>query len=438
MNDQTTPALTTLSSAIGEALNTAIAATAAVRDAAEADRIAYSTALAASDTALAAANEQVSALSTQLADTKAQLDELRAANDPWFKVDKTGAIEVTAAIQKILDKAGEITIPAGTYLIDATKSLWPRSNTRINVDPEAKFKVAPNNQPAYRVWNIEGVSNVQIGGGGQYFGDRDSHTYALQYLADGKTVNAARSTHEWGIAFRVSGSHNIRLSGAKIRDFTGDGYSVGANKDHYPWVRSTQVFIDGNEVTDCRRQGISIGGVDGFEITNNLLDSIGQTNGTSPRCGMDFEPDNDMLQNDDGTIKRPGTEGGWCTNGLVEGNTVRRARTYGINVLNRVDSITFKDNSIEASNSLGIQVAGGTNITVEGGALLKNGNTGLNFASGTSGKVAGVAFERNDFDKHPTLRAKPIVQAGIVKGTANDLHVAAGATVDLTEANTYA
>jgi hypothetical protein len=382
MNDQTSPALDALASAIKTAI-----------DAATADRLAY-------EQALATANASLADALAKAADLQKQLDDVHAASDPWFKVEKTGAVEVTDAINAFAAKGGIVKPPPGVYLVDAVKAVQLKvAGTKLDLSAGAKLIVKPNSAKKYGAVVASAPDCAVIGG--EIVGDRDQHVF-----------DDPDSTDEFGHCIVINkGADRFQVIDTICRKGTGDGIKVNDG------VRG--VVIEGALCDENRRQGISI--VHAYDIT--IRDTIcSNTNGTSPQAGIDLEP-------------MDGQE--------VRGVTLERVTLtgngYGMNVQNsRVSGVNVIDSNIVGNRSRGAMVKGGTDINFTGGTIGQNGAIGLAYSAGTSGKVAGVKFDRNVVAKHPKGRTPPIVKAGIVRNTVDDLTVNSVAKVDLSVPNTYA
>jgi polygalacturonase len=170
----------------------------------------------------------------------------------------------TAALQKILDRAGDVLIPKGTYLIDADKGLHLRSGTNLAFSPGAVFKALPSAMEKYSILKASDVSDVKITGPGILQGERKEH--------DG-------TTGQWGMGLRIDGgSRNIRVVDLTTRDCWGDGFYISGAAN----VSLSRVTADGN-----RRQGLSIIEVDGLTVRQSIFKN---TKGTKPGAGIDLEP----------------------------------------------------------------------------------------------------------------------------------------------------
>ena len=181
----------------------------------------------------------------------------------------------TATIQAALDVGGIVIIKEGTYWIDATKSLRPRSNSNILLDG-VTLKVIPNSEENYKLFMLQNIQNVTMIGG-MLIGDRASHK---------------GTTGEWGMGVSIKQDCvNITLSKMKSIGMWGDGFYVGcsANKN-----RPKNVIIDSCVADKNRRQGLSITAVDTCRVTGS---TFSHTGGTDPMDGIDIETDADNVIN---------------------------------------------------------------------------------------------------------------------------------------------
>lgn len=179
-----------------------------------------------------------------------------------FGAKGDGETDDTEAIQLCFDTVKNIIIRDGTYMIDASTSIYPSSNSNITLI-NATLKAITNNLDTYRILWIRDVDNINITGG-TIKGDRTTHT---------------GETGEWGFGIHISGwSENINISNMIIKDCWGDGIYINRGKN----INTQNVVCDNN-----RRQGISIISVDGY---HSLNDKLINTNGYSPESGIDIEP----------------------------------------------------------------------------------------------------------------------------------------------------
>ena len=194
-----------------------------------------------------------------------------------LSVKQTGAYgdnthDDTAEIQRSLDLASNVFIPNGTYLVDATVSLNISANQTVLLDGNAILKAIPNDQTNYSVVNIDNVSNVSLKGG-CIKGDRNNHI---------------GTSGEWGMCLSIiNGSSNITIENVKLEDAWGDGLYIN---------EASNVITRNLEITNDRRNGVSVVSVDGYTSENDKISNI---SGTAPEAGIDFEPNatTDKLSN---------------------------------------------------------------------------------------------------------------------------------------------
>ena len=179
-----------------------------------------------------------------------------------FGAKGDGETDDTEAIQLCFDTVKNIIIRDGTYMIDASISLKPQSNTYIKL-VNATLKAITNSLDAYQIFDIDDVNNVIIEGG-VIEGERTTHT--------GETGQSGHCIHIHGW------SENITIKNAIIKDAWGDGIYINRARN----VNTQNVICDNN-----RRQGVSVINIDGY---HSLNDKFINTNGTAPESGIDIEP----------------------------------------------------------------------------------------------------------------------------------------------------
>lgn len=334
-----------------------------------------------------------------------------------YGMDTTGKTDVTsklqAAINALPSDGGTVYVSAGSYLIDAEVTVKLRSNMLLDLDPNAKFYAKSNDNPKYCIFLAQGKQDVEIRGG-QLFGDRDTHNYVVIYLSDGVTKSSL-STHEWGYGVKFSGCIGATVNGTKCRNFTGDGFVVA----QYNGVLGTDTVIVNVLSDNNRRQGLSITNASGVKVYDSTFSN---TNGTSPECGIDIEPDSPNA----------------CDNVWIEGCTITGNNKYGLNVFLRISNVTLVDNDFIENVSCGAVTVQVDGIKFLGNRFTRNGATGLFLKSGTTNvEVTNNVFELNYSQQSPKLRTTPIVQPGVVSGTARDVLVQTAAGETVMNTNTY-
>lgn len=306
-------------------------------------------------------------------------------------VDTSGTVDVTDAIQAYLDQAGELHLPAGRYLIDAEKSLRVRSNTELTMDPEAILMVKPNLSAKDYLLLVDEVENVKISGG-QIEGDRATW------------VARPHTTDEWGFGVGVYGATNVVINDLIIRDCVGDGMSISR--------RSNNVTLNNVRSSGNRRQGLTIGQVDGVLVNGGEFIA---TEGTDPQAGIDIEPD------------VPDRE---AHNITIRGATLGSNAGAGLLIYKRVYDVLVEDCIING-NGTGVYTVEARNVEIRGCTVSGNGFKGLVLAGNTNGvKVNDNTFKGNAANRDPGLR-EAFTLAGTDKRTGRDIYVASASNVEI-------
>jgi polygalacturonase len=259
--------------------------------------------------------------------------------------DDTAAIQ--AAINALPTTGGTVYIPAGTYLIDTTKKINLRSLMLLNMDPNAILKAKTSSVKRAYILYISGKSDVEIAGG-QLVGDRDTHVYA------------SGTTDEWNHGMQIAGGKRVTVRDMRVSKCTGDGICIGG--------ASSDVVIDNIVSTQNRRQGLSITNCTNIKVYDS---EFSYTQGTSPECGIDIEPD-------------PGYT---CSGVWIENCRFNNNNKYGINIWKNVSNVTVTKCVLEYNNSLGMSTHYCTGITLTGNTFRFNSATGIVINDGTQNLV---------------------------------------------------
>ncbi|MCC8361871.1 right-handed parallel beta-helix repeat-containing protein [Lysobacter sp. A6] len=255
--------------------------------------------------------------------------------------DDTAAIQ--AAINSLPSTGGTVYIPAGTYMIDVSKSINTRSKMLLKMEPGTILKAKTNGLSRYYIIRISSDTDVEIAGG-QLVGDRDTHRFGS-------------GTHEWGHGISVGGSaKRITIRDLRVSKCTGDGVCVGGSA--YDLVIANIVS------TNNRRQGLSLTQCSYVRVYDS---EFSYTKGTSPECGIDIEPD----------------EGGSCTNVLIQNCRLNNNAKYGLNIWKRTTNVTITSSTIERNGSLGIGTNGISTLKVTNNTIRYNSATGVVYNDGT-------------------------------------------------------
>lgn len=279
----------------------------------------------------------------------------------------------TAAFQRAIDAlppaGGTVEVPAGTYLIDAERSVRLRDRTHLQLAPDATLVAKPNDAERAYVLYVYQVADAEISGG-RIAGERKRH----------------RGTKgEWGHGIQVRGASRVTVRDMHISDCWGDGICIGAAKrGKGPSVLSEDVVIADVVCTGNRRQGLSVGNSRKVRVYDS---EFAYTSGTSPQCGIDIEPD------------RPGS-----TRDVVIRNChVHHNASYGILAFLRTYDITIADCLIENNRSCGIVTRGATGVDIIGNTIRGNGSTGLFIKEGTQ----DCLVRQNTFRHNYTRQERP-------------------------------
>jgi polygalacturonase len=256
--------------------------------------------------------------------------------------DDTAAIQ--AAINSLPTTGGTVVVPAGTYLIDTTKKINLRSLMLFQMDPGAILKAKTASVARHYLLYINGKSDVEIAGG-QLVGERDTHRYLTS------------STDEWGHGIQILGGKRVTVRDLRVSKCTGDGVCIGG--------ASSDVVVANIVSTQNRRQGLSITNCTNIKIYDS---EFSYTQGTSPECGIDIEPD------------EPYT----CSNIWIENCRLNNNAKYGINIWKRANTITITKCMLERNGSLGMSTNGCSGINFTANTVRYNSATGIVYNDGTT------------------------------------------------------
>ena len=188
----------------------------------------------------------------------------------WF-AKGDGITDVTALLNKALELAAgsELNFSDGKYVVStqaagSTHILRVPSNITINLG-QATIQLAPNSEPGYEIFYINGQKNVTINDG-TIIGDRNNHT---------------GTTGEWGMGIAIMGSADVWLTNTTVKNCWGDNYYVGGS------AINKNLYFDNTLSDSARRNGFTVGWVKGMYISNSTSRN---TYGAPPEAGYDFEP----------------------------------------------------------------------------------------------------------------------------------------------------
>lgn len=182
----------------------------------------------------------------------------------------------TMAIQSAIDQVakaggGTVFVPDGTYMVDAVKRIYLKSNITFSMSKDAVLKAIPNNSDKYDILRIQSASNVNVIGG-TVLGERNQH------------LAPAVKESQYGYGVSIVSSQHVVIEGVTARDLWGDGFYVGGGTPTTPSidVKFCSVIAD-----NVRRNGISITSVNEAVVQDSIFQN---TNGANPQAGIDLEP----------------------------------------------------------------------------------------------------------------------------------------------------
>ncbi|WP_424683471.1 right-handed parallel beta-helix repeat-containing protein [Frateuria sp. YIM B11624] len=276
-----------------------------------------------------------------------------------------GHSDDTAAIQAAIDAlpagGGTVRVPAGNYMVDASRAISLRSNVRLELAPDAQLTALPNALRRYHVIRVWRVQNVQIVGG-RIVGERDQHQ---------------GDTGEWGYGINIQAARNVTVDGTHISDCWGDGMWIGAFGRGANADLSEDVTVRNVVCTNNRRQGLSVGPCKRVRILDS---TFSDTHGTAPQSGIDLEP---MRQ-------------GEASDLLIQGCTMTGNKGCGLEIHHSVSGVVVRQCTIRDNAGYGVLAAQMTDLWVDGNTITGNGLNGVKLAGHTRDvKVTGNTLSSN-------------------------------------------
>lgn len=240
-------------------------------------------------------------------------------NVPCIKSSMFKEIHRVNSIQKLFSLCNDsikntIIIESGNYeceLVEWVQGIAGRAITLVNKKNieliiNGNLILDSNGLPDYDIVWINECENIKVCGNGSIVGDKDTHDYTTNQ-------DSGYRTHEWGRGIHIVKSKNVEVCGLTMYGCTGDGLTLGdATLDT---TISNNFYIHDITIHDCRRQGITVAGIENLVIDNfviyNIVGTVTGTNG--PGAGIDVEPDDNLctcnnISITNGTIKN--CEGG--------------------------------------------------------------------------------------------------------------------------------
>src|SRR5690606_32312459 len=193
---------------------------------------------------------------------------------------KNGTVDYTTELQKGINDNKSVSFPNFPILI-IEKGLKIGSNKILNFPSGSLLIMKPNYSERNALLLLENVSNIEINNP-TLIGDKENHL---------------GTKGEWGMGISVLSSRNIVINNPKVCKFWGDGIYIGEvffdNRKKFKLSEyvSRNITINGGNLDNNRRNGISVVSVIGLKINNTI---ISNTKGALPMAGIDIEPNNNQ------------------------------------------------------------------------------------------------------------------------------------------------
>jgi hypothetical protein len=309
--------------------------------------------------------------------------------------DDTSAIQ--AAINSLPSTGGTVFVPAGTYLVDAVRTLKLRSNMHFQLDPAAILTAKPNSSDTYSVLYAQQLHDLEISGG-QILGERDRHI---------------GTTGEGGHCIRILGCTGVTIRDMRLADGWGDGLVVGPKPNFGKrFTYSSDVEVANIVCNRNRRNGLSITNVIGMKVYDS---EFSDTIGTKPQCGIDIEPNKDI------------DDSGHCDQVHIENCVMKGNRAYGVNVWNRTQNLTITGCTIDGNLSCGLVTRGMNGATFTNNTICNNMATGMYIQVGSVDvAVSDNISYLNYLKQKPTIRNPGFYLTGVAPKVQKDVIVGTG------------
>jgi Right handed beta helix region len=180
---------------------------------------------------------------------------------------KDGTVDYTQYLQKALNSKQRILMPDFPVLVNQN-GLTIQSNSVVIFNRHSSIVMAPNGLASYNILKIHQVKNVTV-----YdpviIGERKQHT---------------GTKGEWGMGLSIRGSSNVVVYNPNVSNCWGDGIYIADIGEN----RAENVAVYNARLDFNRRNGMSVVSVKNLKIIDPVITN---TAGTSPKSGIDIEPD---------------------------------------------------------------------------------------------------------------------------------------------------
>ncbi|NUS38012.1 MAG: right-handed parallel beta-helix repeat-containing protein [Lysobacter sp.] len=180
----------------------------------------------------------------------------------------------------------------------------------------------------------------------------------------------------------------------RVSNCTGDGVCIGG--------ASNDVVISNIVSTNNRRQGLSITNCTGIKVYDS---EFSYTNGTSPECGIDIEPDLGYSCSDV-----------WIENCSLVGNA-----KYGLNVYKRASDVTLVRSRVQDNGSCGVVTVGCGPVRITQNAIHDNSATGLLVQDGTAHCLTDGNLFYANYSRLGAVTRSPFTQTGWTASIERDI-----------------
>ncbi|QXP58750.1 right-handed parallel beta-helix repeat-containing protein [Olleya sp. HaHaR_3_96] len=186
------------------------------------------------------------------------------------------------------------TAPADAY----DNAIQIPSDFHFKMSDETVLRSQPTNHFASRIIGIYKGDNITVSGG-TLIGDRYTHDYTpVRDLLD-----IDRSGHSYGTLLFIAGGDNVLIDNVTIKEGTGDAIGIGGStiRNTDGSIRTgeriaTDLTISNCDLSDCRRNIISVIDGNGVVIEGNTISKAGgerdgypEAAGDAPQFGIDLE-----------------------------------------------------------------------------------------------------------------------------------------------------
>ena len=298
----------------------------------------------------------------------------------WWGVD---GVDDTAAIQAALDTGEPVILTAVNYVVDGEIGLQLGSGAKLLSMAGSTITLKSTTNPVHNIIRIQSsVSDVEISG--------------INFIGQRTGITGSEN----GFALHIRESDAVTVRGCTFTDWWTDGIYIGGSG-----AGAANVAIDSCVFDNNRRNGLSIVRLAGGNITNcRFINS----NGTSPKAGVDVEPNSGGTCSDisfigcefadnagPGLYLNSGAGGAGAVSNIKISNCTASGNALGGYSLSTVDSIAFASCTATGNIIAGWYIAKSSNVSVSGCVTNDNTGNGLTVEGGSYCTVSGGAYHDN-------------------------------------------